>query len=297
MRPLLDLYLELDNLISIEQYEKTLKEFVKLWGNDIHIFTNNINNVNKLEEFLSILKELDLSTYSFIDGGLTNKFSYIDEKNISILEKYGVNALSIIINEKLINEKKYINFINKILLTKLKLEAYFKVDENNVAFMDDVIAFCIKNNIKLCIIDIDKNSNNRICKERYREIVEKLLKINDEKKIKISIFECPYINIFRENILNIMGGCSAGITACLIDKEGYVVPCMYLKNIKIGNIKENSLENIWNSETLLKLANRDNISGKCSRCKYIKACGGCRAESYFKSKDLFKEDYNCWVEI
>lgn len=296
-RPLLDLYLELDTKININQYKETLSEFISLWGNDIHIFTDNLNKIENLREFLELLENLDLGTYSFIDGGLSNNFYYLNEDVIKLLVEKKVNSLAFIINEKIIYDKKYVDYVKRIINNNINIETFFKIDENNVQYLDDVLKFCINNRIKLCIVDIDKKSDKRIEKGRYKEIVEKLLKINNENRIRISISECPYVNLFKNIDLNVLGGCSAGMTSCMIDKQGYVVPCMYLRNIKLGNIEEQKLAEIWECELFKKLTNRKNITGKCSKCKYINVCGGCRAESFYIHKDLFEEDNNCWVEV
>lgn len=296
-RPLLDLYIEIGDNININQYKKTLSEFISLWGNDIHIFTENLNKIKNLKEFLELLEILDLGTYSFIDGGLSNTFYYLNEDVIQLLVEKKVNTLGFIVNEKIIYDKKYVNYVKKIINNKINLETFFKIDEDNVQYLDDVLNFCINNKIKICIVDIDKKSNRRIEKERYKEVVQKLLYLNNGKKIKISIAECPYLNLFRNINLNILGGCSAGMTSCMIDREGFVIPCMYLRDIRLGKIEEQKLSEIWNSELFVKLSNRKNISGKCSKCNYINICGGCRAESFYKVKSLFQEDYNCWMEV
>ncbi len=75
-------------------------------------------------------------------------------------------------------------------------------------------------------------------------------------------------------------GCLAGITYCRIYATGEVTPCPYIP-LSAGNLKRNTFDEIWReSELFLKLRDLDNITGKCGRCTYKIACGGCRARAY-----------------
>lgn len=77
----------------------------------------------------------------------------------------------------------------------------------------------------------------------------------------------------------IIGGCIAGIAACSISPEGRLFPCPLLR-ISAGSLKKNSLKKIWlNSKILGDLRNRS-LFEKCKDCKYVNACGGCRASAF-----------------
>ena len=41
---------------------------------------------------------------------------------------------------------------------------------------------------------------------------------------------------------------------------------------------------------------RDQLRGKCGRCRYKFTCGGCRAMAWFHSGDLMAEDPTCFFE-
>jgi len=89
-------------------------------------------------------------------------------------------------------------------------------------------------------------------------------------------------------------GCSAGITLLSVDPDGSVRPCDMLP-LKIGNIRERSLMEIWTKNpVLIKLRNRKNIRGWCGECSIRDICGGCRARAYTYFEDLFGPDPNCF---
>lgn len=76
------------------------------------------------------------------------------------------------------------------------------------------------------------------------------------------------------------GGCAAGISGLTILPDGTVVPCRRLP-IPIGNVREDSLREIWaNSEVLEKLRDRGQYRGRCGTCPRWAHCRGCRAIAY-----------------
>ena len=89
-------------------------------------------------------------------------------------------------------------------------------------------------------------------------------------------------------------GCSAGITLLSVDPDGSIRPCDMLP-LKIGNIREKSLMEIWTKNPILiKLRNRGNIRGWCGHCSIRDICGGCRARAHTYFGDLFGPDPNCF---
>ena len=75
-------------------------------------------------------------------------------------------------------------------------------------------------------------------------------------------------------------GCIAGMYYCRIYPNGDVTPCPYLP-IKLGNIRQQSFEEIWfNSPVFRALRDPNALKGKCGACEYRVLCGGCRARAY-----------------
>lgn len=105
-----------------------------------------------------------------------------------------------------------------------------------------------------------------------------------------------------KTLAQFLGGCGAGRLYCALEPNGDVEPCVFIP-IKIGNIRERSLREIWNnSEVLDEIRNRDGFEG-CSDCDYKYICGGCRARAYAYFGDLKGPDPSCpkneeyWREI
>lgn len=89
------------------------------------------------------------------------------------------------------------------------------------------------------------------------------------------------------------GGCSAGITYCGLTAEGDLIPCVPAP-IKIGNLLEEDLEDIWvNNELLNYIRQRDRLKGACGKCGYNAVCGGCRYTAYAVNGDWLAADPSC----
>jgi radical SAM protein with 4Fe4S-binding SPASM domain len=82
-----------------------------------------------------------------------------------------------------------------------------------------------------------------------------------------------------------------------IDSEGNVLACLFT-DLKVGSIREKSLEEIWKdvmvSEFFRAIHSPKNLKGACRRCKYNEICGGCRSRAYKLTGDWFASDPACY---
>lgn len=93
-------------------------------------------------------------------------------------------------------------------------------------------------------------------------------------------------------------GCAAGmpIGYVMIKSNGEVNSCMLLQ-VKLGNIREQSIVSIWkNSPVLAELRRRELLKGECGDCSYRGTCSGCRGRAYEETGDMMAADPGCWLE-
>ena len=96
------------------------------------------------------------------------------------------------------------------------------------------------------------------------------------------------------------GGCAAGVSGLTILPDGTVTPCRRMP-IPIGNVRQDSLREIWATSGILNnLRNKSKYGGKCGRCAKWAACRGCRAIAYAFSRDAgegncLSEDPQCFL--
>jgi radical SAM protein with 4Fe4S-binding SPASM domain len=148
--------------------------------------------------------------------------------------------------------------------------------------------------------------------EERKKVMEWLAEAQRDCPIIIRVPGCPMYTLilqekdiqpehFPANLLKRIPyygrGCAAGIPNgyLTILPNGYVIPCMLLQ-IKIGNVREESITQIWdNSQVLSKLRNRNLLKGECNQCIYRDICAGCRGRAYEETGDILATDPGCWL--
>jgi radical SAM protein with 4Fe4S-binding SPASM domain len=122
----------------------------------------------------------------------------------------------------------------------------------------------------------------------YPELATKMHNANDTK---------PRNLLLKNFWIHDPIGCHAGIEYFSLRPNGDIYPCTFLP-IKVGNIREKSLIDIWlNSPILNQLRQRSQLKGKCRDCEYRQTCGGCRGRAYACSNDYLETDPVCLREL
>ena len=99
-----------------------------------------------------------------------------------------------------------------------------------------------------------------------------------------------------------VGGCGAGRCYMAVQPNGDVTPCVFMP-IRLGNLRTDLFETVWNHPVMQVLRDREDRTGHCRRCDYKLNCGGCRARSWGYFQDLRRGDPGCkfnqadWDEI
>ena len=109
-------------------------------------------------------------------------------------------------------------------------------------------------------------------------------------KKNIAMHRALQFQVSKETIYR----CRAGEELITVMPDGKVFPCRRMP-ISVGNLKENSLSEIYFESPLLKkLRNRKQISKGCEECEYqVKCQGGLRCLSYAVFGDPFRADPGC----
>jgi len=100
-----------------------------------------------------------------------------------------------------------------------------------------------------------------------------------------------------------IGGCGTGRCYCAIQPNGVITPCVYIPRIEVGNIRRNTLREIWDNDLFDVLSDREDLGDHCGVCHYRSYCGGCRARALSYTGDIQAGDPGCifnqheWEEI
>jgi radical SAM protein with 4Fe4S-binding SPASM domain len=100
-----------------------------------------------------------------------------------------------------------------------------------------------------------------------------------------------------------IGGCGAHRCYCCIQPNGHVNPCVYMPTRTLGDLRKNTLAEIWNQPLEAILSDREDRGDHCGVCDYRAFCGGCRARAESYTGDVQAGDPGCiynqhmWDEI
>jgi len=95
-----------------------------------------------------------------------------------------------------------------------------------------------------------------------------------------------------KQLAEFIGGCGAGRFYMSMKANGDIQPCVFFP-LKVGNIREDDLEELWlHNHVFEDLRNKDIIEG-CGNCSYRYYCGGCRARAYNYFGDYLMPDPGC----
>lgn len=250
--------------MSVENFEEIIKK-VKDYTNLVCLHVKGEPLLHpQLEDILWIIDRYNLKTNITTNGTLLKKnLSVI--KNSNSVRQINLSLHSCLENEN-INIEEYLNNIYECV-TELKNT-------------DIIISYRLWN-----LKDISNNEKNesiiKFLSEKYKiEDLKEQLALNEWIKLKENIFinqdtmfVWPNLN---EKIINETGRCLALKNQVAILVDGSVIPCCIDSEGKIilGNIFEDSLENILNSERALKIINgfEKNIITEelCKRCGFLR---------------------------
>jgi radical SAM protein with 4Fe4S-binding SPASM domain len=139
--------------------------------------------------------------------------------------------------------------------------------------------------------------------EESNWLVEELDKVRHEKKIEIEAHVppgCFYTRYFNPLLFPRFSHAYTSIcTACkasmAILSNGDVVPCIELKEIKLGNILNQDIEELWNSGKCREMRDLtpNSYTGLCRICPLSDVCYSARCLAYRFKKSLYAEDPTC----
>ncbi|MFP4497721.1 MAG: radical SAM protein [Vulcanimicrobiota bacterium] len=130
--------------------------------------------------------------------------------------------------------------------------------------------------------------------EELKESLQSIQKLQKYSSTPIELRHFPYKSTGKRVYRGF--GCVGGNLNCWIDSTGNVYPCSFLREkFHAGNIREQSLKDIWLYSANLELFR--NLSGNetCRECSFFDSCrGGCRARA-LEAGDMEAIDPACFI--
>jgi radical SAM protein with 4Fe4S-binding SPASM domain len=243
-------------------------------------------------------------------GIITNGF-FIDEEILDFLEDFPEIKLKISAEafeketfEKFRGKENFEKFIKTLNLLKernFEKTLMFTLLEQNISEVEKLFDFIKTYKINHFIIERfiplgegRKISNQVVSLENWIKTIKILLNKTGLEEDLYPLIPYKGFRVTGENgEFELYGSpCIVGTDGLSVMPDGSVFPCRRFP-LKIGNLTEEPLKDIWNNSSVLKkLRDKKNLKGKCHECK-IEDCTGCRALAFSMTGDYMAEDPLC----
>ena len=247
------------NLDDLKRIIKIAKEFgitnIKLTGGEPLLY-------NKMEDLLAYIRELEIP---YVD--LTTNISCLNEKNIEMLNRYNVNALTLSLNT--LDKDKFVflsNFKNYDMMINNLNNAikYFngKIRINCIVFdknykqedYDSIVRFCQENDLGLRLVEPSKVEELDITytKEKFEEYIEILRKradriINSDcESVEYLFFDKWYLTVMHSLCDNEFCDACVNYMYIRVTSEMKLKPCLSRRDTEV-NVDVSSDEKIRNA--------------------------------------------------
>ena len=255
-------FISTNGTLITNEHIKLLKEFeIDYIGisldHVISTFHNYFRNGNIFEKVLNTMKNLVQNKLNVgIRVTILNwNFQYV-EYFLRFCKKYGI---------------KRIAFYHLVPTGRGKYLLNYKLNFlNHFRFLDHLIKL-VKEFPEIEVLTVDSPSDG----------IYVLFKIcNSEEEFWSKIPELkPY-------------SCTAGVSMLSIYPNGNIYPCQFMNMIEIGNVRNNRIEYVLETNKVVKELNERNV---CRNCPLRTYCGGCRVKAFIKSGNLFEIDPDCLI--
>lgn len=235
------------------------------------------NGYKLTENFIRLLIDCNVSLRVSYDGYDESSYAHVRgeglfeqvKKNILLALDMGkpVTLVTAIHKGNFEQIPQYLSNAQKMGVVKIRLMPYVRIGRGAMSNLEMISA------------------------NQWKYILENFPKWEDEYKININI-DSPLMAITK-------GGecpCVVGKLYVVIKPNGDVIPCALLNKV-IGNIYKQSLDEIWQCNTLKEINNINLLNKECQTCRYLHACaGGCRGLAYTLKGDFLCKDPFCWLQ-
>ncbi|MDP2750155.1 MAG: radical SAM protein [Nanoarchaeota archaeon] len=290
--------------LSIDNYLNLLKQFKDMDGKTIGITGAGEPLVkSNLETTLSIAdfcreNKLHLVLFTNARQMDDNLISRLNSDHVSLMIKYNSSNPHIQDHIARLNgyTKRREKNIQKLLENKLNLDSRLgfvtSIMDINYDEIPDIFRYCRDNQIIPDFDTVLKQGRGAKCNlssedEKIKSVFELLQKIDRDEYGIEWLISPTYV----------AGCCDRYKRHMYVTRFGDVSPCIgaSLKGVNLGNIKEDSLSQIWGSSLMQKIRHKEYI-GECLECKNYQEekCNSCLGRYADEINEESINTVGCW---
>jgi radical SAM protein with 4Fe4S-binding SPASM domain len=306
-------FLTKDEIVRIGQ------DFARLGGETMELSGGEPLLHNEVFDIIPILKSMGLKINVFTCGEITNDDNFEDaiKKTTRLLKSQDINELVFSLHgahaethDDIVRRKNSFyhatKFIQELVAEKVPVGIHFVPMSPNFEEFGDLVEFAARLGVEeitvLRFVPQGRGRQNEeslmLDKETVSKLIELLTESEKRKDIRINIGSHLDFTFLLDGYSP--KRCMAGITKCLIESNGDVIPCAVFKGMKdstddnyvAGNVKKASLYDIWRApETFEKFRTFDPklLKGECKTCQYLEICRGrCPAQRVYDHGDFYQ---------
>lgn len=275
--------------LSLDEWKKVIDEINELKVKRVVVIGGEPCCSNQIVGILEYLSKYKINTTIFTNGTLFNDriFETIINNNISVkFSLYGHNE-KIHDNITQVNGSfnKLINTVKRLIVSNVKVDIAVVAMKENQEYQNEIKQLIEKLGVKYSGYDVIRNVFGG---------TQSLHSPNKIEILKNSIRYKPSFITTQKRFNEISQRNSCWYGKIVINEDGFVLPCVFERNIIYGNIKERSVKDIITSEKVLEHWFLDyskiNI---CCDCEYRFACKDCRPVAISVKGNIFDKNPRC----
>lgn len=291
MRPLLHSAQVKLNNITDELYYKTLDQLGKMGVLSVTLSGGEPMCHPKFKEYLRAAKD-----YDFYVNILSN-LTLLDDETIQIMKESNVSSVQVSLYSMIPEHHDAITTLKgsfektkasilRLIENDIPLHVSCPTMKGNKDDFKDVLAWCHEHKIRANTDYImmaqynheTENLANRLSVEEAGNVI-KSIREGDEDYQR-AILEPDFVARCNENQFNPERRlCGVGISSCCMVANGNVYPCAGWQEMVLGNLNEDTLQNIWDNSEKIKwlrgLKMKDLGGGECCNCDKAAFCAPC----------------------
>ena len=277
--------------ITDELYYSTLEQLSKMNVLSVTLSGGEPMMHPHFKEFLKAAKK-----YDFYVNILSN-LTLLDDETIQIMKEGNVASVQVSLYSMIPEHHDAITKLSgsfektkaailKLIENDLPLHVSCPTMKGNKDDYGDVLNWCHEHKIRAQTDYImmaqynheTENLANRLSVEEAGNVIKNIMK--DDVEYQNAILAPDFIQHCNENQFNPERRlCGVGISSCCMVANGNVYPCAGWQKMVLGNLNENSLQDIWDNSEKIKwlrgLKMKDLGNGECCKCDKAAFCAPC----------------------